>query len=149
KSGETRWLECVAAGTEFNGSPAVLGSAFDITERKRAERHLNAQYAITRVLSESATVAEANPKILQALCEHLEWDYGAVWELDPQTKLLRCAATRRLSPVAFERFEKLSRRRTFAQSVGLPGRVWANGQPMWIVDVTRDPDFAHTPATEL
>src|SRR5213593_1263366 len=149
KSGETRWLECVAAGTEFAGKPAVLGSAFDITERKRAERHLNAQYTITRILSESATVDAANPKILQALCEHLEWDYGAVWEVDPEANLLRCASTRRVSTVAFQRFEALSRRRTFARGVGLPGRVWASGQPVWIVDVSRDADFAHTPATEL
>jgi PAS domain S-box-containing protein len=148
KAGETRWLECVSARTEFNGMPAVLGSAFDITERKRAERHLNVQYAITRILSESDTAEQANPKILQALCEHLEWDYGAVWEVDPDANLLRCVATWRASPEAFERFDALNRERTIAQGAGLPGEVWASGKPAWIIDVTHDTSFFRAPTAE-
>ena len=148
KSGELRWLECVSARTEFDGKPAVLGSAFDITERKRAERHLNVQYAITRILSDAASVEEANPKILQALCEHLEWDYGAIWELDPEAGLLRCAGTWRSSPEAFERFDEINRERTFSPGVGLPGQVWASGQPAWIVDVTHDTAFFRAPTAQ-
>ena len=40
KSGEKRWLDYSAASTEFNGKPAILGSAFDITAAKRAEQDL-------------------------------------------------------------------------------------------------------------
>ena len=35
--GESRWVEFTAGRIEFQGKPAVLGTAFDITERKRAE----------------------------------------------------------------------------------------------------------------
>ena len=38
--GETRWLDCTATRVEFDGQPAVLGSALDITERLRTERAL-------------------------------------------------------------------------------------------------------------
>ena len=37
KDGEERWLDVSAAAFEFGGEPATLGTAFDITERKRAE----------------------------------------------------------------------------------------------------------------
>lgn len=40
KSGETRWLDFAAAVTEFNGRPALLASALDITAKKRAEQEL-------------------------------------------------------------------------------------------------------------
>ena len=40
KAGATRWLECSSGRTEFNGQPAVLGTAFDVTERKRLEKDL-------------------------------------------------------------------------------------------------------------
>ena len=40
KSGEKRWLDVSAALTEFNGKPAILGSALDITAARRAEREL-------------------------------------------------------------------------------------------------------------
>jgi len=40
KNGEKRWLDFCAALTEFNGKPAILASALDITTAKRAEQDL-------------------------------------------------------------------------------------------------------------
>jgi len=40
KSGEKRWVELSAALTEYNGKPAILASAFDVTSAKRAEQEL-------------------------------------------------------------------------------------------------------------
>ena len=37
KSGEIRWVEFTAVQTEFEGTPAILGTAVDVTERRRAE----------------------------------------------------------------------------------------------------------------
>jgi PAS domain S-box-containing protein len=34
KSGEVRWLDLTASLIQFQGEPAVLATAFDITERK-------------------------------------------------------------------------------------------------------------------
>lgn len=40
RSGEERWLHFTARLTRFEGKQAILGTAFDITERKRMERAL-------------------------------------------------------------------------------------------------------------
>jgi diguanylate cyclase (GGDEF)-like protein/PAS domain S-box-containing protein len=40
KSGEERWIDYSAAVIEFEGKPAVLGTAFDITRRKQAEAEI-------------------------------------------------------------------------------------------------------------
>ncbi len=40
KNGERRWLDFSAALTEFNGKPAILATALDITATKRAEQEL-------------------------------------------------------------------------------------------------------------
>ena len=40
KQGEKRWLDFASALTEFNGKPALLASALDVTARKRAEQEL-------------------------------------------------------------------------------------------------------------
>ena len=40
KQGEERWVDFAATVTHFKGRPAIIGAAFDITERKQAERFL-------------------------------------------------------------------------------------------------------------
>jgi len=42
RDGEHRWVDFSAGRIHYNGEPAVLGTAFDITERKRAEEALRA-----------------------------------------------------------------------------------------------------------
>jgi len=40
KDGEERWLDYSAGSVEYGGRPAVMGTAFDVTERKRAEAQI-------------------------------------------------------------------------------------------------------------
>ncbi len=50
KDGDERWVDFTAGSVEFDGEPAVLGTAFDITDRKRAEetiKHLAYHDALT------------------------------------------------------------------------------------------------------
>lgn len=113
----------------------------DITERKRAERQLAARYAVTQVLAASGTVAEALPRMLQAVCENLGWDMGVCWFVDAQAGTIRPVHTWTHPSVAGREFERISYDLTFVRGEGLPGRVWESGQPAWIDDVTRDPNF--------
>ena len=40
RDGDDRWLDSSVSSVEFGGRPAVLGIAFDVTERKRAEEQI-------------------------------------------------------------------------------------------------------------
>ena len=102
-------------------------------------------YETARVLADSATYAEAVPRILGAVGEALGWEYGALWDVDPRAGVLRCAATWSAAPAAFESFAATSRDRTFLPGEGLPGRVWASGTAAWIPDVLCDPNFPRAP----
>ncbi len=117
----------------------------DLDVRRRSEQRLAAQYATTRVLAESATLAEATPRVLQVICESLDWEHGAIWSVDGQANTLRCVETWQSPRVRFPEFEKVSRKTRFSRGVGLPGRVWASGQPTWIEDVARDANFPRAP----
>jgi two-component system sensor histidine kinase/response regulator len=110
-----------------------------------AERRLTAEYVTARALVESTTLGEATPKILQAICEALDWEHGALWTVDHDANVLRCVESWHSPGAEFPEFDAVSRRTAFAPGVGLPGRVWASGRPAWIPDVVRDTNFPRAP----
>jgi PAS domain S-box-containing protein len=108
---------------------------------EEADRRLTAEFVAARALVGSATLAEALPKILQAICEALGWEHGAFWGVDPRKQVLRYGASWHSPEVSFPEFESGSHAMTLASGVGLPGRVWESGLPAWIPDVARDENF--------
>jgi hypothetical protein len=116
-----------------------------LAETKRSGRRLAAQYAVTRVLAESATLKDAGQAILRALGESLNWEVGMFWSMDEQRQVLRFVDLWHEPHVEAAEFIDDSRGRTFQRGEGLIGRVWATGKPIWIPDVGTDPDFRRAP----
>ncbi len=114
-------------------------------DRRRAEKLLGAQYATSRVLAESERLTETLPKILQAICESLGWEHSAVWSVNRADGVIDCLEIWHDPTVRFAEFEKISRETRFRPGIGLPGRVWASGEPAWIPDVTKDSNFPRAP----
>ncbi len=48
KNGTDRWVDYTAGKIQWEGKPAVIGTAFDITERKRGEKALQEQLRFER-----------------------------------------------------------------------------------------------------
>ncbi len=128
---------------DYEGSVEyIISTGIDITARKRSERLLTVQYAATRVLAESATTGEATTQILQGICESLGWDLGEIWMVDQQANVLRFLDLWHKASFEVEEFEVLNRQTTFAPGIGLPGRVWASSEPVWITDVVKELSFS-------
>ena len=119
-------------------------SAFlrDITDRKRMETRQAVQLAISQVLMEADTIEQAGSQLLQAIGHLTDWEAGLIWVPDPRTKTLRCATVwENSAPQALEEFLRASRTTTFESGIGLPGRVFASGEPNWITNVEKDENF--------
>mgnify|MGYP001601974191 CR=1 FL=1 len=112
-----------------------------IAERKRAENRQAAQLAVSQVLAESATLSDAAPRLLQAVCDSVGWELGEIWRANREANVLRNEAIWHVPSVNLKEFVEISRKITFAPGVGLPGRVWAHGKSAWILDVVKDPNF--------
>jgi PAS domain S-box-containing protein len=148
--GEYRWL--LDKGTPRFASDGTflgyIGSATDITERKRAEERLVMQHTVTQILAEAATIEEATPKILRAIGESLGWDIGALWRVDREAEALRCVELWHKASIEVPEFERASREFTFVPGLGLPGRVWSSREPTYIPDVVPDENFPRGPIAE-
>ena len=113
-------------------------------EQARAQRQL-VVYETICALVESASLVDATPRMLRAICEALGWEYGALWVVDLSAQVLRPIGSWHPSELQFDEFEAISRQRTFVRGIGLPGRVWASGEPAWIPDVVCDVNFPRAP----
>jgi PAS domain S-box-containing protein len=101
-----------------------------------------------RALTESPSLEEAAPRMIEAICNALGWQCGAIWEVDRTQKRMHCAGTWHAPGLPFAEFTGATARTTFEPGVGLPGRVWQNRAPAWIPDVTRDGNFPRAAAAE-
>lgn len=121
-------------------------SGSDLSDQQATTRRLAAEYATARVLAQSGPLNEATSRILETICTTLGWEHGALWQVERHADRLRCVAIWHTPESAFTDFEAMSRETKFDRGVGLPGRVWASGQPAFIADVVRDDNFPRAPA---
>ncbi|HBY78442.1 MAG TPA: hypothetical protein DEG47_15875, partial [Cyanobacteria bacterium UBA11148] len=142
-SKEGQRIPVLIGGASFsNRSDSGVFFALDLTQRKRTEQRQNTQYAVTRILAEATTLAEAVPTILQSLCESLGWQLGSIWTVDDHANVLRCVDSWYVPSANLEEFIEATQRISFDSGIGLPGRIWVTGQPAWISDILHDQNFA-------
>ena len=99
----------------------AIGVIRDITERKRAERRLAAEHEISYILAVSDTLNAAAPRMIQAICESLNWDAGTLWVVDRNAQLLRCVELWHAPAVDATAFEQVCRQHTFSPGSGATG----------------------------
>ncbi len=105
---------------------------------RRRERQLSIQCAVSRVLAESVSDEQTGPNILQTLCDGFGWDMGRLWSLNQHSDVLRCSATWLAPGLSTEGIKQACGNTEFTRGVGLPGRVWTEGKPVWIDDVRKE-----------
>ena len=139
---KTLFLEISCTRIQFRGEqPSAVVVIRDITKAQQARERQAMQFAVTRILAESTTLSEAIPLLLQAICYGTGYLLGTMWQVDAKSNSLRCCATWHSPHLEATEFEHISQDFSLIPGEGLPGRVWASGQPAWITDVVKDSNF--------
>jgi PAS domain S-box-containing protein len=117
----------------------VVTSIVDITQRKQSEARQAMEHAVTRLLAESDTLAQAMPQIIQTICETLGFVCGTCWERDDANhKLKRLAIWNVATAEIVDFLEQAPPLPPLGElKTGLIGRAWATREPVWIADVTQ------------
>jgi PAS domain S-box-containing protein len=149
--GSVRWVRDRSFAIKSrSGKPyRSVGIAEDITERRLVQSHQALQYALAMILAEARGLSDAAGRLVKSMCEHLSLDVGEIWVIDNEIGALRCIDQWRSDTSEFVHFERATHDLTFAKGVGLPGRVWASNDVMWVSNVTPDDRYPRQAAASL
>ncbi|WP_236960843.1 response regulator [Methylobacterium durans] len=157
KDGTYRWVrdeQRLVRGP--HGEPVeVVESWSDVTERKEAEFALWEQTAFVELLqvtaaaaNEAVTVEDAVRFCLRRISAHTGWPLGHAYALaeDGSGTLVPTGIWHCDAPERFARFRTITEETQLSAGVGLPGRVLAAGEPLWILDAELQPDLPRAAA---
>jgi PAS domain S-box-containing protein len=134
-------VEVLISPLEIDGVLQFNAFLRDISDRRRSDQFMAAQYSVTRALSEATTLDDARVGIIPALAEALGFDAGTAWVVDHEAGLVRNTAVWSAEGVDASELLEASQAAVFHRGEGLPGRVWASGEPLWISDVSKETSF--------
>lgn len=129
----------ISSVNQSGGGRLVVGTLRDARDRVQVERHQEVADQLLDILAREGSMAEAAPRVLEAIGRALDWDVAALWITEPGG--LRCRHVWRARDDGFARFAAATLRTSLAQDQGLPGTVLATGTTAWIVDLADGSDF--------
>ena len=133
----------IPAAADQPGRVLLVGR--DVTDLVAAERRLDVAHQVARVLATETQAARAQQQLLEAICLGMNWDAGAWWAVDQRLGTLICSSSWvRPGAVLAARFAAAARSAGVPPGEGLPGRVWIERRPLWVVDIERDHELGGT-----
>lgn len=141
--GSIRWIRDRAFPIKNNDGEVyrIAGVAADITARKLLEMRLTVQNIVTHELAKAASLTEATPRILQAVCKYLDWQLGALWVVDNNTDEIYCVEIWQDPTFIADEFIAVSRQARYRRNTGFPSHVWASDSALWVTDIADDDRF--------
>ena len=123
--------------------------------QKEAEESLQKETAFIRLLQEIAitanealTLEEAMRTSLGKLCEFTKFSLGHIYLLNQENVMVPSGLWFVDTYKKYEEFMKITDSTTFVEGIGLPGRVLKSKKPLWITDITEDPNFPRARLTK-
>lgn len=112
-------------------------SLSDLTDKlAKSEVYQSIHFSVNETLVATSTMRDAMPRILRTIGQSFGWQLGMYWskitELD--TPCLKLASSWQSPLFDSPEFIKVSEDTTFCVGESLPGRVWASGTPVWMLD---------------
>jgi PAS domain S-box-containing protein len=141
--GRLMWVrENVRAIRDERGALQYLeGTVEDVSDVWWGEQRRRLQYALARVLGDSATVEQARPQILSTVCKALGWDVGLFWNVTEGG--LQAIDMWHVPEVETEELEQALPHLVYQREQKLVGEVWSEGEPRWLADLSTETAYAN------
>jgi signal transduction histidine kinase/CHASE3 domain sensor protein len=111
---------------------AFVSSARSLAEGERAAERAKTQYEVVRLLSEHAAVEDAQTHVMETVCLRHGWQLALGWIVNKKTNTLVLFNSWFQPDLNLGGLLEEVTRLSFERGVGLPGRVWDSGKPLWL-----------------
>ena len=150
KDGREIPVELSITSADAHLKRCFVGFLRDISERRDAEEKLRRQaleaqllFDIAQMASESASFDAALEATLAAICQITGWPVGHALVASPADSrlLLSTQVWVEAREGAASELKRATAAAQFYSGVGLPGRILASGEPLWVSDLDQASDF--------
>jgi diguanylate cyclase (GGDEF)-like protein/PAS domain S-box-containing protein len=138
KDGSQLLIEAYPRAVRSSAGDIIVSVARDVRERKRSGQLVRLEHAVNRCLADADDASQALKAVIRDLCETESWECGRYWRVDASARVLRFGEGWGVADATIQKFLERSRKAEFCQGVGMAGKVWQSGQPMWVADITSD-----------
>ncbi|MGI5181156.1 PAS domain S-box protein [Dactylosporangium sp. CA-152071] len=108
----------------------AVAALHEVTDRRRAQRLIECELAVSRILEQAPTIEDAGPELLGTVARTLQWPHSELWLVDKVGNVLRNAA------MWTEPGYVIPEPGPLAPGVGVSGVAWETGQPAWVPDIS-------------
>lgn len=120
-----------------NKFAGYIGVCVDIHDKKRNERYLKIQYAVSKTLAEAGNTEDALKEALKNICSGVNWKFGIAWVVE-DNKLVQKALWSEDKSEGDTYLQSFDSNFNFEIGIGLPGRVWKLKRSAWIQNLEKD-----------
>jgi PAS domain S-box-containing protein len=103
------------------------------------EHRQSLQMLLSQIVGENTSSEVATIGILEVLCVSQGWDVAIKWNVNAENQQLEYSTAWGVPGQHAACIIQESIGLTLDRGVGLPGRAWANGRPVWIADLASQP----------
>ncbi|MCP4252891.1 MAG: PAS domain S-box protein [Candidatus Scalindua sp.] len=109
-------------------------------ELREKNSFLQILHAVAVTANKAEGIKDAFEPVLKVICQHTAWPIGHAYIVSKNNPDLLAPTTIWYleDAVRFADFCKATETTTFTRGIGLPGRVFSDSKPHWIIDVTKD-----------
>ncbi len=108
------------------------------------ERRVALQLVVSEILRDNRSPEIAARRVLEALCVSQGWDVAIQWEVNSEENLLELGSAFSAPGRSTETLVRESMQRGLTRGAEMPGRVWQDGQPIWIANLASERRTPHT-----
>jgi PAS domain S-box-containing protein len=138
KDSALRQMQVSMETLELGDTRCLLTVGRDVTERNRAEElRTLAHLAAEQIASANSTVT-AVQAVIRMICETEGWDCGRYFQPDETGQVLRLANAWAVEDAVAQGFLQRSQEIKYEPGAGLIGMVWASGEPIWVIERSKD-----------